>query len=197
MARSGKPYCSRSLQYAGRSAAVDKTAHHNLLRLLRRIHDARLARGDEEEPAILIKRGRLEVRAASKIRKTLLVGAELVEHDRTPIGTNLAGPVLRVLGEGLGHQKLPGRAIERIEESVAVREHHDLTELPVHLDVPENWHFGRVPVVRVMRGELIMPFQLAGGDVDVANTGVSTSEALSPLPIRRRRSSGWDYLHPS
>ena len=62
--------------------------------------------------------------------------------------------------------QLPVRPIERVVETVAIREHDDLARLAGNRQIGEHGHFGRVPVVQVVRRELIVPFELSGVRVE-------------------------------
>ena len=82
-----------------------------------------------------------------------------------------AGDAADLLGPGrlderLRDDHLSGDAIDRVEEAVAVREHHDLARLAVDRQIAEHRHLRRVPVVDVVRGELVVPLQLAGVRVE-------------------------------
>ena len=77
-----------------------------------------------------------------------------------------------VVDERLGDDHLAGDAIERVEEPVAVGEHHDLARLAVDRQVGEHRHLGRVPVVHVVRRELVVPRSLP------VSASSATSEAV-------------------
>ena len=49
------------------------------------------------------------------------------------------------------------RAIERIEEAVPVGGHHHFPLGAVDREIGKDWHLHRVPVVHVVRRELIVP----------------------------------------
>ena len=89
-----------------------------------------------------------------------------------------------VCHERLGDDHLAGRAIERVVEAVAVGEHHDLARLSADGEIGEDRHLGRVPVVHVVRRELVVPLELAG-------VGVERDAASSCRGCRPRGSSLW------
>ena len=67
---------------------------------------------------------------------------------------------------GLATMSFPGDAIDRVEEPVAVGEHHDLARLPVDGELSKHGHLRRIPVVDVVRRELVVPLQLAGVGIE-------------------------------
>jgi hypothetical protein len=72
-----------------------------------------------------------------------------------PLAVDLLGP--RRLDERLGDDHFAGDAIDGVEEAVAVGEHHDLARLAVDRQLAEHRHLRRIPVVHVVRRELIVP----------------------------------------
>ena len=70
------------------------------------------------------------------------------------------------LDERLGDDHFAGDAIDRVEEAVAVGEHHDLARLSADRQLAEHRHLRRIPVVHVVRRELVVPAPLAGVGVE-------------------------------
>jgi hypothetical protein len=61
----------------------------------------------------------------------------------------------------------PGnRIINRVIEAVAISEHDDFAQLAANLNITEYRHLGRVPVVQIVRRELIVPPQLTGVGIE-------------------------------
>ena len=85
--------------------------------------------------------------------------------DRLSVGTDSAGP-RQVLDELSGQQQLPIRAIEDVEEPVAVGLHDQLAALAFPAGVDHHRRLCRVPVPEIVRGELVVPLQLAAGRIE-------------------------------
>src|SRR5262249_3901135 len=51
-------------------------------------------------------------------------------------------------------------------EAVAIGEHHNLACLPAKGQIAEHRDLRRIPVMNVVRGELVIPFELAGIGID-------------------------------
>ena len=64
--------------------------------------------------------------------------------------------------ERLGVNELTRCAIEDVQEAVGVRHHHRLARLAADGDVREHGNLIGIPIMRVVRGELEVPFQCAG-----------------------------------
>ena len=67
---------------------------------------------------------------------------------------------------GLPTSSLPGLAVERVEEPVPVGDHHDLADAAGDRQIRLHRHMRRVPVVDVVRRELVVPAQPAGVGVE-------------------------------
>ena len=76
--------------------------------------------------------------------------AAVVEDDGMAIRSELSRPGR--VGERLAEQHLPGDAVQHVEESVAVRHHHDLATLAANGEVGQHRHVVRVPVVQCRAG---------------------------------------------
>ncbi len=87
---------------------------------------------------------------------------------------------------------LAGQAIEREEVAVAVGVQHHLARLAVEIAVHQNRRLGRIPVVRVVRIDLVVPRHLAGVDVDRDDrAGVQiVARAARRIGVGRRRIAG-------
>ena len=63
---------------------------------------------------------------------------------------------------GLPCEKFPGGAIQHVEKSVAIAPQHQLARRALPIRVDQHGDLHRVVVVRIVRRELEMPFELAG-----------------------------------
>ena len=154
------------------------------------IGGARLARGDEEQAERRIERRRHEVGAAPLIGQASL--AAVVEDDRPAVGADLARPGR--VGERLAEEQLPGHAVEHVEEAVAIGDHDDLPPLSADRQVGEHRHVIRIPVVRVVRRELVVP--LAACRWRRRAPPASWCRGCRPADPRRS-SRDWDCRCPS
>ena len=165
---------ARSAPHAGLSdartrwpGAAGEPLARDVCRLPRDKGHAHLARVNEERARRRIETGLPEVGAASEIGTrhfTLLVRRVTREQHRTAIAPISFAHV--VITNGLATISFAVGAIERVVEAVAIGEHHDLAGLAANRQVREDRHFGRIPVVHVVRRELVMPFQLAGVGIE-------------------------------
>src|SRR5581483_1345592 len=81
------------------------------------------------------------------------------------VGADAAGPG-EFLDEGLGDQDFAGEAVEDVEEAVAIALQEELAGLAAEVGVDKDGRFGGIPIVEVVRGELVIPLELAGGGVE-------------------------------
>src|SRR5215813_8547368 len=116
--------------------------------------------GYKEQLSIRIERRRLKIRAAVIVRQTLFRSADIVNDDRPPIRANFFGPVWSI-NEWPGDQQLPGLPIERVEKSVPVRDHNHFSSLAVDRQIGLYRYVRRIPIVYVMRSELVMPAEFS------------------------------------
>ena len=118
------------------------------------------------EPGLRVERHRLPVLAAEDrgIHHDLLAFAGVLADvglDRTAgLHVDAGGPV--DLHIGIGRQQFAVGAVEHVEEAVAVGVHQDLGGLALDVDVGEHHLGDRVIVERIVRRELVVPFDLAG-----------------------------------
>src|SRR5579885_1028407 len=97
-----------------------------------------------------------------------------------------AGPVH--FHEWISGQELSVRAIQYIEEAVAVSPHHELAWRSAPVCVDEDGDLRGVVVVWIVRSELVEPFQLAGIGVQ-RDDGIGievVAFALRRIPVRAR-----------
>ena len=73
--------------------------------------------------------------------------------------------------ERLARQELPGRAIEHVEEAVAVRPQHRFARPALPPDIGQDGNLRGVLIELVVRRELVMPLQLAGVRVERDHRG--------------------------
>src|SRR5207248_1082690 len=78
----------------------------------------------------------------------------------TAVRADPAGP-RQPVDEGFGQQDLAVGSIQYVEEPIAIGHHQELSVLPAIARVNQDRRLGRVPNVNIMRGELIVPFQLS------------------------------------
>src|SRR4029079_13748138 len=121
-----------------------------------RIEDAAgFPRCDEQEPERLVERRWHPVGAATLIgthpRPLFTWDAVRKEHVAA-VGLNLLRPAR--LDEWLRPDQLPGRPVEKIEEAIAVLDHHALARLTADRQVGQDGVLGRVPVPHVVWREL-------------------------------------------
>ncbi len=79
--------------------------------------------------------------------------------------------VVETLGPGLidvvaAGEEFAGLAVQQIVEAVAVGVGDELSPAAADFGVKEDWDVRRVPIVDVVRGELEVPFELAGVAVE-------------------------------
>ena len=120
--------------------------------------------GHEEQPATRIERRRLEIRAAVIVWKALLRRAEIIEHDRPAGLVELPGPVR--VDERFTDEELAGLTVDCVEESVPIGHHDRFSRLTADREIGEHRHVRRIPVVHIVRSELVVPAQLAGVRVE-------------------------------
>ena len=78
---------------------------------------------------------------------------------RLAVGSDFVRP--RRVDERTSDDEFARHAVEDVEESVAIRHHDDFARAAGDRQIGEHRDFVRVPVVRVVRRELIMPLQHA------------------------------------
>ena len=81
-----------------------------------------------------------------------------------PLSSKPFGP--RLLGVGLAGKELARFAVERVVERVAIWIDDELSRFASNGRIDQKGDVGGVPVVRVVRGELEVPFQLAGFGIE-------------------------------
>ena len=156
--------------------AAHRAASRRDLRLLGDVGRTGLARGDEEQPPRRIERRRHEVGAAPVVGQA--ARAAVVEDDWPAVGADLARPGRR--HERLPQQQLAGLAVEHVEEAVAVGDHDHFPRAALPVDVRLHRHVVRVPVVGVVRRELIVPAQPAGVGVE-RDEGIRVEVVSQPV----------------
>src|SRR5207244_4056185 len=124
---------------------------------------ASLTRRHEEDTPDGIERWRHEIGGAPLIRQTVLARANVIEDYRPAVGSDFPRP-LRA-SERLGKQQLPVLSIQHIEEAVAVGKHHHLARLTRDGEVAEHRYLCGVPIVHVVRRELVVPLEHASVDI--------------------------------
>ena len=113
-----------------------------------------------------IERHRLPVLAAEnrRVHHDLLAVARVlgdVGLDRAPgLQVDSGSPI--DLHIGIGRQQLPVGPVEDVEEAVSVGVHQDLGRLALDIQLGEHHLGDRIIVERIVRRELVMPFDLAG-----------------------------------
>src|SRR5262245_48326881 len=110
----------------------------------------------KEQLQVWIECWRLEIRAAVVIGQALLGSPNVVEHDGTSVRADFFGPVGPV-DEWLRDQQFSRLTIERVEESVPVRDHNYFSRLAGDRQVRLNRHVCRVPIVDIVGSELVVP----------------------------------------
>ena len=68
--------------------------------------------------------------------------------------------------ERLGEKQLSVRAIEHVEESVAIGLDHQLARLTLPVGVDQHRRFRGVPIPKIVRRELVIPLELSGLGVE-------------------------------
>src|SRR5439155_16365228 len=101
-------------------------------------HRAGLVRGHEKEASTRIERWRLEIRAAVIVRKTVLVGAEIIKDDRPARLVNLLGPVRA--DERLTDQELARLTVDGVEETVPIGHHDHFAGLTANRQICKDRH---------------------------------------------------------
>ena len=124
---------------------------------------------------------RHKIGAAPLIRQAFLASADLFEDDRPSVWADLARPIGS--REGFADEQLAVLAIKYVEETVAVGEHHHLVRLPCDGEVAEHRDLRRIPVVNVVRGELVMPLEHAGVGIERQERAGVQIVALSIVAI--------------
>ena len=110
---------------------------------------------------------RLEVGATDEGRVdpgTGSVGVGCGNGDGTAIGIPAFDPVGAHIGRG--GEELAVSSVENVEVAVAIGLHQEFAILAVPHAVDQDEVFGGIPVARIVRRELIVPFELAGIGVD-------------------------------
>src|SRR4030095_14300774 len=121
--------------------------------------------GYKEQLLIRIERRRLKIRAAVIVRQTLFRSTDVVDDDRPSIRANFFGPVWSI-DEWLGDRQLAGLPIKRVEKSVPVRDHNHFSSLARDRQIGLYRYMRGIPIVYVMRSELVVPAELAGVGVE-------------------------------
>ena len=85
---------------------------------------------------------------------------KLVENGTT-VFADAARPI-QLLEELLAQQQLTIGAIQHIEESIAIGLQHQLARAALPIRIDQHGHFLCIPVVNVVRRELVIPLELTG-----------------------------------
>ena len=91
-----------------------------------------------------------------------------------------------VCNERLAEQKLAIRPVQNIEEAVPIRLQQQLASPTLKRGVHQHQRLSRVPVVKVVRGELEMPAQLSGLRIE-RDDAIRVEIVASALARRRYR----------
>ena len=94
-------------------------------------------------------------------RARLLIG----QLYRTSIGADTARPG-HMVQELFGQQQLAVGAVEDVEEAVAIGVQHQFARLALPGRVHQHGGLGGIPIPQIVRGELVMPLELAGFAVE-------------------------------
>ena len=73
--------------------------------------------------------------------------------------------VIRLTND-LASRRRPSCAIEDVEEPVSIGMQQEFPILPAKFGVHQNDGRVRIPIVRIVRSELVVPFQFAGGRIE-------------------------------
>ena len=71
--------------------------------------------------------------------------------------------------ELLSQQELAVRAIENVEKTVPIGMQQELSILSAKLRVHQYIGLGRIPIVNIVRSELVIPLQLSGSGIERQN----------------------------
>ena len=159
-----------------RSAAAAAAKHRAA------IHEAVLDRHHVEQPRRGAERRRHPVRGAAyrrARRHAVLVGRVAGHQLRTSVRADAARP-RELLHEGPAEQHFSIRAIEHVEEAVAIRLQQQLARLPLEHRIDEHRWLLRVPIPQIVRRELIVPAQLSGLRVE-REDGIRVQVVALPL----------------
>ena len=137
---------------------------------LRRVADVPLGAGGKREvdpPGDRTVGRRLEIRrAANRRRDDVAFGARLGAGFQNRPAVRIEAAVPRLRHEGRPREELAVRPIEHVEVAVAIGVHQQLPRLAVEGAIDEHHVLVRVPVVRVVRRELVVPLACAGRRIE-------------------------------
>src|SRR5207244_13111815 len=142
--------------------------------------------GDIEESRARTERGRVPIRSA------LRAGLDVVTaHTRGSGFGRFDGPapfiepdIPVLLDECLAQEELTGVAVKHVEETVAARPRYDLARLTLPFDFAQHRDLHRIPVILVIRSELVIPFQLAGIGIEGEDTiGIEIVAAAARISV--------------
>src|SRR5207253_585298 len=81
--------------------------------------------------------------------------------------------------------------IEHVKESISIRDHHDLTASSAEVNVRQDGRVSGIPIMRVMRRELIIPAQFAGIRIEREKTiRIEIVSLATAAEIQWRRIAG-------
>src|SRR5206468_7586403 len=111
--------------------------------------------------------------------------------NRAAVRTNPTRPRQRP-NEPLREQQLSVGAIEDVEKAVPVRMQQELSLLPTKPTGDEDIWLGRIPIVNIVRRELVVPLQCAGGRIEREDTVGEqiVAAALAIIGVRPRIAGG-------
>src|SRR5262249_55505303 len=132
-----------------------------------------------------IKRSGVPVRptleARAYVRFTFRIWLQIIQN-RTPFRVQTFGPV-QILQEWFAQEKLSVRAIEDVEEPIAIGLQQQLASLPLPLRIDEYGGLLRIPIVDIVRCELKIPLELAGPGFERQNRVTVKVVALSVVAV--------------
>ena len=142
--------------------------------------------------------GNIEVAGARAERRRIPVGRaqhrriDLAAFFRGDLAGNPHGPALFVepaqpvhLHERLALQELPGGAIQRVHDAVAIGPQHHLARTALPLDIGQHRNLRGVPVHVVVRRELVIPLELSRVRVERHHRAGVQIVARAPVRIMR------------
>ena len=153
-------------------------------RRARRVDGARLACRDEEQAASRIVGRRRKVRRTAVIGHAGLGRTEIVRHDRPPVGANARSPTWSARTDGRA-ALFPSRDRARRTSRCDWPAMTTFVRPLLQRHGREHWHLCRIPVVQIVRRELIVPAQLAGVGVERHERACIEVVALAVLSVVR------------
>ena len=79
----------------------------------------------------------------------------------TPVAADAAGPC-QILDERFGEKHFAGGAVQDVEKPVAVAVQKEFPRRPTEGRVDQHRRLSGVPIVKIVRSELVMPLQFSG-----------------------------------